>query len=170
MSDQNLDYAAIRRNIEKSLQGQKRLYRMVFFWTHLIFFLVTMLTVWGVVLTDSQLRVVLFNSGLGAALIVILPTIMWASTILFHIASLYTESEVGEKGIREQLLMREVGEEILRKGLTDEGMLEKPKRRTATAEAERVLLSDDGELVSVDDGEHLEQRGYKARINKMGNS
>jgi hypothetical protein len=170
MADQNLDYVAIRRNIEKSLHRQKRLYRMIFFWTHLIAFVVTMLVVWGIVTTDSQVRALLFNSEPGASLIVILPTFVWAVMILCHIASLFVESDAGEKGMREQLLMGEIGEEILRKGLTDEGMLEKPKRRAAALEAERVVLSDDGELIPVDKDKRLEQRGYNARTNNAGDS
>lgn len=170
MSDQNLDYAAIRRNVQKSIRRQKRLYRMIFFGTHLIFFAVTMFAVWGTVIANSQLRDVLFNSGSGAAVVVILPTILWATLILCHIASLFVESGAGEKSMREKLLMREVGEEILRKGLAGEGMLEKPKRRAAALEAERVLLSDDGELIPADEYERPEQRAYNARTNNADDS
>lgn len=170
MSDQNLDYAAIRRNMDKSVDRQKRLYRMIFFWTHLVFFLVTMFAVWGIALTNSQLRAVLFENGSAAALIVILPTVMWAMAVLFHVASLYTESEAGQKAMREKLLMSEIGEEMLRKGLSDAGMLEKPKRRAPTLEGERVRLSDDGELLPVDEDERPEQHGYKASTNNSGHS
>ena len=170
MSEQNLDYAAIRRNVEKGLYRQKWLYRSVFFFAHLLFFVGAMVGIWGTVATDSQLRAALFNNGSGAAIIVILPTILWALVILFHIASLYTESEVGEKAIRERLLMREVGEEILRKGLMDEGILEKPKRLAKVLEAERMRLSDDGELMPVDDVQRIEQSDYTARNNHAGSA
>lgn len=167
MSDQNLDYAAIRRNVEKRLRRQKWNYRIVFFVMHLLFFLVTMLVVWGVVAANSQLADTLFNNESGAAVIVILPTIMWAAVILFHVASLYIETGAGEKNMREKLLMREAGEEILRMGLVDEGTSEKPKRRARELEAEPVRLSDDGEWISADDDEHIEQTDYKARANKL---
>jgi hypothetical protein len=74
-----------------------------------------------------------------------------------HMAALFSESGVADKQMREKLLMREVGEEILRKGLMEEGMLEKPKRRAAALEADRVRLSDDGEFVPVDDNDDVEQ-------------
>ena len=170
MSDQNLDYTAIRRNVEKSLYRQKWIYRIVFFVAHVLFFVVAMLAVWGTVATDSQLRGVLFNNESGAAVIVILPTILWTAVILFHVASLFFESGAGEKAIRERLLMREAGEEILRKGLVDEGMLEKPKRRAPVLEAEHVRLSDDGELIAVDEDERIEQRDYNARTNHAGDA
>src|SRR5262249_23529610 len=151
-------YEAIQRNVEKNLQYEKWLYRLIFFGMHLTFFLVTMLIVWGTVLANSGLRTALFNGETGAGAVVILPTIVWAFAILFHIASLYIESRAGEKEIRERLLMQEVGEEILRKGLSDVRMMEKPKRRAAALETERVLLSDEGEFIPADDDEHPAQR------------
>lgn len=166
MSDQNLDYAAIRHNVEKNLQRQKWSYRIIFFAMHMLFYLVTMLAVWGTVATDAQLRTVLFNNESGAGVIVILPTILWAAVILFHVASLYTESASGEKTIRERLLLREAGEEILRKGLMDEGLAEKPKRHASLYEAEHVRLSDDGEQLLADEDERIEQVDYNARTNQ----
>src|SRR5262249_58416622 len=128
--------AAIRQNIDKGIARQKWMYRIIFFGMHVFFYLVTMLAVWGVVLTNSQLRDVLFNSGLAAAVIVLMPTILWTAVILFHVASLYTETDAGEKSIRERLLMREIGEEILRKGLVEQGISEKPKRRVSLSESD----------------------------------
>jgi hypothetical protein len=167
MSEQNLDYAAIRRNVEERLPRQKWTYRTVFFLFHVLFFAISMLTVWGTVAGDSQLQEVLFNNRSGAAVIVILPTILWTAVILFHVASLYIETDAGEKTIRERLLLREVGEDILRKGLMDEGILEKPKRRVA-GQTNHMQLSDDGELLTVDEDERKEQRDYNARANGAG--
>jgi hypothetical protein len=166
MSDPNLDYAAIRSKVEKGVQRQKWFYRIVFFAMHLLFFGVAMVGIWGTLLANEQLRDLLFNNQSGASLIVILPTIMWASVILFHLASLYIESGVAEKVIRERLLMREVGEDILRKGL--EGLSEKPKRRTARLDIERVLSSD-GELIS-DEDEPADQDDYQTRTRRAGSS
>ena len=146
MADQNRDYAALRRRVEHSLKRQKQLYRLIFFGTHLVFFLISMAIVWGVVLTDSQLRQLLFSSGTAASAVVIVPTILWAVVILFHIASLYTETSTAEKAMREQLLMREIGEDILRQGRRDQKIAEKPKRGAALEEAEHSITRDDGEL------------------------
>jgi hypothetical protein len=146
MSEQNLD--AIRSRVEQGLSRQKWNYRIAFFVAHVMFFVVAMVAVWGTVANNSQLRGILFNSESGAAIIVLVPTILWAAVLLFHIASLYFETRAGEKAIREQLLMREVGKDILRYA----EMSEKPKRR----EGERARLSDDGELVPVDEDEGLE--------------
>jgi hypothetical protein len=165
VSDQNRDYAAIQRTIEAGIARQRKLYRRIFFGVHLIVYVVTMLAVWGTVAANAQLYAVLFNGQAGAGAIILLPTILWAFVILCHAALLYTESDTAEKVMREQLLMRELGEEILRKGLRDEGMVEKPKRR---AEALHELLSDDGELIPVDEDEDLEQRDYILRANREG--
>jgi hypothetical protein len=165
MSEQNLDYAAIRSNVEKGLRRQKWLYRVVFFVAHLLFFVVSMLAVWGTVAADSQLQSALFQSGAG--IIVILPTILWTAVLLFHAAALYFESGMGEQAIRERLLMREVGEGILRQGRMDKGMSEKPKRHDAGSEAAPMRLSDDGELIE----EQLFEHGsYDARTNHTASS
>lgn len=165
MSDQNRDYATIRRNVEKGISRQRWTYRLIFFGTHLVFYLVSMLVIWGTVIADSQLRGDLLGSR--AEVIILLPSILWSLIILSHVASLYTESSMGEKAIRERVLMREVGEEILRKGLVDDELLEKPKRRAGVSEGERKRLSDDGELVSIDEDEG---RGYNARTNHASDS
>jgi hypothetical protein len=158
MSEQNLD--AIRSRVEQGLSRQKWNYRIAFFVAHVMFFVVAMLAVWGTVANDSQLRDILFNSESGAAIIVILPTILWTAVLLFHIASLYFETGAGEKAMREQLLMREVGKDILRYA----EMSEKPKRREL--EVERTRLSDDGELIPVDEGS--QQRSNNAHANHAG--
>ena len=165
MSDQNRDYAAIRHNIEQGVARQKWNYRIIFFAFHLIFYLGTMLFVWLTVAANSQLRDVLFNSGSGASAIVLVPTIMWALLILCHGAALYIETPAAEKTMRQQLLMRELGEEMLQKGLADTGMTEKPKRR-----AEHSALSDDGELIPADEDEDVGQRDYDARTNRVSSS
>jgi hypothetical protein len=166
MSDQNLDFAAIRSKVEKGLTRQKWIYRITFFLVHLLFFVLAMVAVWGTVSTDSQLRDILFNNESGAIVIVILPTILWTAVLLFHVASLFVESGVGQKAVRERLLMREVGEDILRKALAAEELSEKPKRRAETPDDRRVLLSDDGELVAT--AEPTEGSGYHARARRTG--
>ena len=171
MPDQNLDYVTIRRNFEKSVYRQKRITRIVCFLANVVLYVVAMLAVWGTALSDPQLHALLFgNGGSAAAAILILPTILWAMAIFFHFISIMTESGVGEKALRERLLMREVGEDILRKGVLEEEPLEKPKRRAAALEPERVVLSDDGELTSADQDERIKPSSYRVRTNQNGAS
>jgi hypothetical protein len=152
MADQNLDYAAIRNSVEKGIQRQKWNYRIAFFVAHLLFFVIAMLAVWLTLTNDTQLSDFLFDSGRSA--IVIVPATLWATVLLFHVASLYFETRMGEKAIREQVLMREVGEDILRRAIEDDGVSEKPKRHG-------TRLSDDGELI--DEDERIEQGDYNVR-------
>jgi hypothetical protein len=165
MSDQNTDYAAIRQTVEKSVARQKWLYRVLFFVVHLIFYGVTMAVVWGTLATDPRVRDLLS----GMAFMVLLPTILWTLVVLFHVASLYFESSAGEKALRERVLLREVGEEMLRKGLVDEELSEKPKR-AAESETGRTRLSDDGELIPLDEGEALAHHDYKVRTRHAGDT
>lgn len=169
MSDQNPDYAAIRRNIEKGIARQRWNYRIIFFVMHVIFYVVMMMVVWGTVMTYPQLRDLLFN-GSSASLVVIAPSILWAVMILCHVAALFTETSAGEQNIRQRLLMQEVGEEILRKGLADDGMQEKPKRRAEALETEFTRLSDDGELIPADEDEGVEESDYNVRAKQTGHS
>lgn len=152
MSDQNLDYAAIRRNIDKKVARQKWNYRIGFFIAHLLFYIVSLLIMWRTVALDP---------------LAIVPAIMWGMVLLFHVASLYFESSAGEKAIRKQLLMREVGDDILKMGNLDDATLEKPKRSAASI-AKRLRLSDDGELVPANDDLHLPHADYTARTNHVG--
>jgi hypothetical protein len=170
MSDQNLDYAAIRRRVEDGVSRQKWAYRRIFLLFHVLFFVISMFAVWGTIVVDSQLRAALFESGSAAGIVVILPTILWAAVILFHLAALFVESSPAERNIRERLLRQEVGEEILRQGAAEVGVMEKPKHDEAVTEARRMLLSDDGELVPADEDEDqpLEQGDKTVRAKHTG--
>jgi uncharacterized protein YpuA (DUF1002 family) len=149
MSDQNLDYEAIRGDVEKRLSRQKWFYRIIFLAMHILMFALAMIAVWGTLSSNPQLRAMLFDNESGASVIVILPTILWAMAILYHAASLYFESSRGENAIRKHLIMRRVGDDILQQSTED--ILEKPKRRRAVTETEHLRLSDDGELIAVRD-------------------
>ncbi|HRE49585.1 MAG TPA: hypothetical protein PLD47_17805 [Aggregatilineales bacterium] len=156
MSEQDLDQFALRENVEIAVQKQKRLYRMIFFAVHAVFYFVSMFVVWRTVSMSSIVADVFSRESSEASLIVLVPTLMWSVVILFHIASLYFESKVGEKKLREQLLIRELGKTFLYKGTTDLVRREKVKRELAHGEFS-VRISDDGELITE------ETSGLKAR-------
>ena len=167
MSDQNLDYAAIRRKIERKLVRQKWNYRIGFFIAHLLFYIVSLLLVVRTVQSSAQLRAIPLSTGSDLSALVIVPAILWGMVLLFHVASLYFESSMGEKAMRKQLLMREVGDDILKMGNLGDATLEKPKRSAAT-NANHLRLSDDGELVPANDEQGLAQPDYNTRANQVG--
>ncbi|MBX3062755.1 MAG: hypothetical protein KF726_07255 [Anaerolineae bacterium] len=160
MSDHQ-DYAAIRRNIANQVARRKWQYRVLFFATHLIFYAISMLTIWLTAGYASS-HGGLYETG-AAATILLVPTILWTAVLLFHVASFYFETSAGEAAIRERLMMREVREEMLRKGMLADEATEKPKRYAAK-------LSDDGELIPADDDDTAEQATYTARPNHLGSS
>lgn len=149
MPDQPLDYAAIERKIETGIANKKKFYHKLFFGVHLTFFASTLLVIWAIALSNSQLRETLFNTSLGAAMIIILPTIVWAMVMLIHTAVLYIESNAAEESMRQELLANEFARQMLREGLAKEAALEKSKNRFV--EEKLVRLSTDGELMSVDE-------------------
>lgn len=151
MPDQSRDHAELRHKVEKSVAQQKWNYRITFFVMHLIFYLTAMLMVWGIVLTNPEVGNALFSSGTAAPTIVLLPTLLWGVVVFFHAAALYLETSAAEKSIRKRLLMRELGEELLRESLADNDLPEKPKRLATTQEVGYSRLSDDGELIADDD-------------------
>jgi hypothetical protein len=153
MPNQRQDYTAIQDKLELGLRRRKRLYRTLFFVMHLVFFAVSMLVVWGTLMGSAVLQDTLFNGGTGAALVVVVPTILWAFVLLFHVAALFFETSRGEIAIRRQLAAREISEDMLR-GETQE----KLKRRDPL-ESEHMRLTSDGELIPLDD-EQPEPRRY----------
>ncbi|MBZ0302799.1 MAG: hypothetical protein K8J31_23850 [Anaerolineae bacterium] len=170
MSEPDLDYAAIQRRVEKNLLRQKWLYRILFFVMHVLFYVVSMGVIWGTVMSNPQLRDVLADPDSGASILVLLPTVLWAAVILFHAASLYFESSLGEKALRKRLLMREVGDELLRQEPLAADRAEKPKRRDTLTEARYRLSSDDGEFVLLDEDQPPDESDYPARTRQAGSS
>ena len=155
MSDQSRDHAALRRKVEKRVARQKWNYRITFFVMHLIFYLTAMLMIWGIVLTSPAVGDALFNSATAAPTIVLLPTILWGVVVFFHAAALYLETSAAEKSIRQRLLMRELGEELLRESLAADELPEKPKRQATAQEVGYSRLTDDGELIRADEDDAL---------------
>lgn len=62
--------------------------------------------------------------------------------------TLLFDAGVMDKSMRDRLVMREIGEEMLRQGTPE--LIEKSKLHLAGTEADEVQLSDDGELVPVE--------------------
>ncbi len=150
MSDNELDYTRIRQNVEQSLKKQKRNTRIGFFIANLIMFVIFMAISWGVALTNPEFgQMAVSKSDSPLMLMLILPTLGWAMGLFFNLMAILMDLGVMDKSMRERLVMREIGEELLRKGMTDLDA-EKPKRRLAETEIGDVALSDDGELIPVE--------------------
>jgi hypothetical protein len=160
MSD--LDYAAIRRVVEKGIADKRRFYRKLFFRIHILFYLATMFIMWGIVIVNSQSGNSLYDGRFGEAAIVILPTVMWGFAVLCHAAALYIESSAGERALREKILTETLGEEIRRLDIYQ--IVDKPKRNNSPMETDRLVLTDDGELVYADENGDAVQAGAYRRV------
>jgi hypothetical protein len=139
MSD-DLDYAALSTRVEKAVKTQKRAAQIVFFAVSLL-----LLAVMGVIALGLSFTI----GGMEAALIVL--GLGWLLTIMMQFFSMLFGLGVFDNSLRRQILARELGVRMLEHHLTRlaNGAHEKPKRESA----ERLAISDDGELIRYDDQE-----------------
>lgn len=142
-----LDYRAIRTRVNEGLKKQKFRARLTFFLVSLFMFLVFVFIGVFMIAGQSQVSPVPVGSVIadassssGAAGGAMLMFIMgWLTSIMFQGISLFFDTKAGEDSMRERLVAREIGKEMMQMG-TDE-VEEKRKHM--------MRLSDDGELQEV---------------------
>jgi len=139
MSD-DLDYAALSARVEKAVKTQKRAAQVIFFAVSLL-----MLAVLGVIALGLSFTI----GGMESALIVL--GIGWLITIMMQFFSMLFGLGVFDNSLRRQILARELGVQMLEQHLArvENTEREKPKRESA----ERLAISEDGELIRYDDQE-----------------
>jgi hypothetical protein len=136
MSQDQIDYKAVRRRVEEGVQKQKRTTRAVFFAISTIFLFVFGVIAFGI-LSDAGLAG--NEEVVGAMVMMGMAGFMGA---LFQLISLFLDTKSGEASMRDKLIARELGEEMLRMGLEDD-MQQKQKRA--------MRLASDGELEEIVD-------------------
>jgi hypothetical protein len=103
----------------------------------------------GAVLSNPMLHDLVLNDLIAqknspTTLAFILPIISWFVGIIMHGVSLALDTRLGERSLRERVIMREMHDAVMQ--MADTEGVEKPKRDQV------MRLSDDGELV-LDDRE-----------------
>lgn len=142
------DYGDLQAEIEREVVHQRRLAGRIFFGTNLLllilFMIISMSMVFGsgIQPTDTHLAA-LIMLGVG-----------WAVATFMQGMALMIDSNSGEKQIRDRVMRDKMNtlmqQEMLRRAVAERSA--KPKRE------ERLALSEDGELVPLDEWEAEQQR------------
>src|SRR5712691_3728269 len=137
MSNDQIDYEAIRQRAEK------RVRQRIEFVQHLSIYVIVNLILWAlwhIGRNFSDWQPLQFPWP-------ILVTLIWGVALAIHGAVVYTQTNMMD-AMREAAIQQEVEREMRLRGMdTQTAELEKPKRDRA------VRLSDDGEMVPVDEAE-----------------
>lgn len=149
---QDIDYRRVRKYVEENLSRRKSRTQIVFFIVSLFMFILFNVIAW-LALNPARFG----DDAIGA---MVLLTVGWAVSLLYHFINIMLNTKAGEQQMRESLTLRGIQLEMARKGMAeaaDMGDFEKPKRH------ESVQLSDDGELV---DEAEIEQFARKTTANE----
>ncbi len=131
MSYNQLDYDAIRK------RADQRVKKRAGFFVHLAIWMAVMAFLW----------MIYFLTDAGDFPWPLIPMMGWGIGIVAHGASVFLDTGLLDN-MREREFQREIAREMMRLGIDDPAELfEKPKRE----QAQSVRLSDDGELVPVDE-------------------
>lgn len=139
MSQDQIDYRAIRQAVEAGLKKQKFRSRIGFLIGSIVMFISFVVVAW--VLFPSVDSTNSFAKDGFAVGSMIMLTMGWFASLMFQAASLIFDTKAGENQIREKLVAREINREMLRLGEDPVAYQEKAKRV--------MRLSDDGEILEV---------------------
>jgi len=142
MADGQVNYAAIRRRADERMKRQKRVGQIVLFVVNVVMFVIFTAIALGAVLSNPTLRDWVTQKNSPAALAFILPIIGWLVGIMLHGIALALDTRMGERSLREKIIMREMHDAVMQ--MADAESAEKTKRDQV------MRLSDDGELVPDD--------------------
>jgi uncharacterized membrane protein len=141
MSDQ-IDYQAVRKDVEVQLDKRKRLSRLIFFITSLFMYVLFMLMGWDMA---SSANILASENTIGA---MVMLSVAGFIGVLFQFISVMLDTKNAEDQLRKQLMGEALGAQILRIGSAAEKA--KPKRE--------MTVSDDGELEPVSMDELLDEQ------------
>ncbi|MDX2138722.1 MAG: hypothetical protein SF123_11565 [Chloroflexota bacterium] len=139
MTDQ-IDYQAVREEVEVQLDKRKRQTRLTLFIVNLFLYILFMILGWGMASTTGMAE-----SAVGG--MAMLSTVGFLG-VLFQFILVMLDTKNGEDQLRRQLMGEAIGAHILRMGSTAE-----------KAKAKREMtLTDDGELEPVSMDELLDEQ------------
>ncbi len=139
-----IDYRMVRRRVEEQVKKQKQLSNWLLFGLNVFLYVLFVLIACGIYLSgDGHSLSTLFGSegGDSAQSTIALFITGWLMSLIFHGVSVFLNTKMGEQQIRDKVIARELGRELLHLG-PDEEPYEKRKRM--------MQLADDGEMREVD--------------------
>ena len=139
---------ALRERVDDSVKRQKRFMHLVFFFLSLgMFVLFFALSATMLHFANLPPQFVQGDSAPVTGAFIML-SMGWFTSLVFQAITLLTDFGVMDRSIRDRAIAREVGRQLYEQAASD---YEKPKRQ-AEDEASEYTISDDGELIEVDEG------------------
>ncbi|MCC6616599.1 MAG: hypothetical protein IT320_24210 [Anaerolineae bacterium] len=129
--NQDIDYRAVRREVEAEVVRRKRATRWIFFAVNFLMFVIFSSITWGVFAKNM-----IMSDDAAAALIVM--SVGWLIGLMFQFISAMLDSKSSEERIREAAMGQAVGKHLLQMSRDADAFGDKHKREYS--------LSDDGEL------------------------
>lgn len=143
MQPEELDYRAIRKNVEKSLKRRKSIMRWVLLGVNLMMFGLFTIIAWGMA-QGTGLLVEGNPQGEGLIGALVMLNIGWFTGLMFQFFSAIVDVPNAENQMRAQIMSEEISKAMLELGADEsEAPAEKAKRT--------MRLSDDGELEEIVD-------------------
>lgn len=157
MNDQ-IDYRAVRRRVESSVKKQKHLTNLFLFALNVFLYVLFMLIAYGIYLSGdgaslSDLFAETSNNDSTLGALVMLST-GWFVSLIFHAVTVFMNTKMGEQQLRDKVIARELGKELLHLDAEEEPF-EKRKRM--------LQVADDGELEDPEADEELEMQADRIR-------
>ncbi len=152
MNDQ-IDYDLVRQRVKRGIEKQKQLMHTFLFALNVLMFVLFMVIAYGIYLSGdgNSLSDIFASSELEAtnpalsALVVL--TAGWLTSLILHGVSLFMNTKLGERQIRNRVIANELGRELFQLDAEEDPL---PKRKRL------MELVDDGELAEIDDFDDVE--------------
>lgn len=138
---QNIDYDAVRRDVEVLVKRRKTMSRWIFLGVSCLLFVIFSSVAWSVFANNPPA-----NDDVTAA--VIMMSVGWIVALIFQFISALFDTRAAEESLRQQVAAQVIGKHLLDLG-TDATELDEKRKRIYS-------LSDDGELEVVPDALPIE--------------
>lgn len=143
MSQDQIDYKAVRRRVEEGVNRRKMTARVVFFVVSLFMLILFSIIGWSIAGASGVLN---NEDAIGA---MIMLNMAGAMSVMFQGISLTLETKAGVANIRERVMARELSEEMMRLGM-EEDVEQKRKRSmrlAADGELEEIVDENTGDVI-----------------------
>lgn len=141
-----LDYPAIRKQIEAGIQKEKRNMRLIFFAISLVLFIAFTVIAWGMSglnpMDASNIPGIPSNASDPLTSAMVMLNLGWFAALLFQFVNIVVDTRAGEQQIRDRVTGREMSKALLDLSEDQAGPIREKAKHM-------MRLSDDGELEAI---------------------
>jgi hypothetical protein len=143
MSENPLDASRIRRYVDQNIKKARRTQTLILLGVNFGMYVLFNLMAWIIALTSNPT-----NDQMIGSLIML--SIGWTVSLFMHGVAAWTDSDTGQRQLRQQLALKAVQQAIGQSALEAAEASEVPEKRK---HEQVVELSDDGELIPAEEVE-----------------